>query len=48
LNYGRELNATDEVIGVMLVIITIGLLPDKIVFSPVERFLHSRWGTGLR
>jgi NitT/TauT family transport system permease protein len=38
----------DQVIGVMLVIITIGLLTDKIVFSSVERFLHNCWGTGLR
>jgi NitT/TauT family transport system permease protein len=48
LHYGRELNAMDQVIGVMLVIITIGLLTDKILFSPIEKFLHSRWGTGLR
>ena len=48
LHYGRELNAMDQVIGVMLVIIVIGLLTDKILFSPVERFLHRRWGTGLR
>ena len=48
LHYGRELNAMEQVIGVMLVIIAIGLLTDKILFSPVERFLHSRWGTGLR
>ena len=48
LHYGRELHAMDQVIGVMLVIITIGLLTDKILFSPVERFLHNRWGTGLR
>ena len=48
LHYGRELNAMEQVIGVMLVIIVIGLLTDKILFSPVERFLHSRWGTGLR
>jgi NitT/TauT family transport system permease protein len=48
LHYGRELNAMDQVIGVMLVIITIGLLTDKILFAPVERFLHRRWGTGLR
>ena len=48
LHYGRELNAMEQVIGVMLVIIVIGLLADKILFSPVERFLHSRWGTGLR
>lgn len=48
LHYGRELNAMEQVIGVMFVIIVIGLLADKILFSPIERFLHSRWGTGLR
>lgn len=48
LHYGRELNAMEQVIGVMLVIIAIGLVTDKILFSPIERFLHSRWGTGLR
>jgi NitT/TauT family transport system permease protein len=46
LHYGRELNAMDQVIGIMLVIIVIGLLADKILFSPWERFLHRRWGTG--
>ena len=46
LHYGRELNAMDQVIGVMCVIIVIGLLADKILFSPWERFLHRRWGTG--
>ncbi len=46
LHYGRELQAMDTVIGIMLVIIGIGLLADKIMFSPVERFLHRRWGTG--
>jgi NitT/TauT family transport system permease protein len=45
LHYGRELNAMDQVIGVMLVILIIGLLVDKILFSPWERFLHRRWGT---
>jgi len=48
LHYGRELNAMDQVIGIMLVIIVIGLLADKILFSPWERFLHRRWGTGKR
>jgi hypothetical protein len=48
LHYGRELQAMDQVIGVMLVIILIGLLTDKILFAPIERFLHRRWGTGLR
>src|SRR6202049_701974 len=46
LHYGRELNAMDQVIGIMLVIIFIGLLADKPLFSPWERFLHRRWGTG--
>ena len=45
LNYGRDLNAMDQVLGVMLVIVAIGLLADKILFSPWERFLHRRWGT---
>src|SRR5471032_2174278 len=46
LHYGRELNAMDQVIGVMLVIVAIGLIADRILFSPWERFLHERWGTG--
>src|SRR5581483_7895443 len=46
LHYGRELNAMEQVIGIMLVIVLIGLLADKILFSPWERFLHRRWGTG--
>lgn len=45
LHYGRELAAMDQVIGVMFVIVLIGLLADKILFSPWERFLHRRWGT---
>ncbi len=45
LHYGRELNAMEQVIGIMLVLLIIGLLADKILFSPWERFLHRRWGT---
>jgi NitT/TauT family transport system permease protein len=45
LHYGRELSAMEQVIGIMLVIVIIGLLADKIFFSPIERFLHHRWGT---
>jgi NitT/TauT family transport system permease protein len=45
LHYGRELNAMEQVIGIMLVIVIIGLLADKVLFSPWERFLHRRWGT---
>jgi NitT/TauT family transport system permease protein len=46
LHFGRELHAMDTVIGIMLVIVGIGLLADKIMFSPFERFLHRRLGTG--
>jgi len=45
LHFGRELNAMDQVIGIMLVIVLIGLLADKVMFSPWERFMHKRWGT---
>ncbi len=45
LHYGRENLDMSQVIGIMLVIIFIGLLADKILFSPWERFLHRRWGT---
>jgi len=45
LHYGRELNAMDQVIGVMLVIVVIGLVADRLLFSPWESFLHRRWGT---
>lgn len=45
LHYGRELNAMEQVIGVMLIIVVIGLAADKLMFSPWERFLHRRWGT---
>jgi NitT/TauT family transport system permease protein len=46
LQYGRELHAMDQVVAVMLIIIVIGLLADRILFSPWENFLHRRWGTG--
>jgi NitT/TauT family transport system permease protein len=45
LHYGRELNAMDQVIAIMFIIVLIGLLADKTFFAPVERFLHRRWGT---
>ena len=44
LHFGRELNAMNQVVGIMFVIVVIGLLSDKILFSPLERFLHRRWG----
>lgn len=48
LHYGRELLAMEQVVGIMLVIVVIGLLADKVLFSPWEHFLHRRWGTGVK
>lgn len=45
LHYGRELHAIDAVVGIMIIIVLIGLLTDKILFSPIENFMHRRWGT---
>jgi NitT/TauT family transport system permease protein len=36
----------DQVIAVMVIIVAIGLLADRLLFSPWERFFHRRWGTG--
>ncbi|KQU92414.1 ABC transporter permease [Mesorhizobium sp. Root695] len=47
LHYGRELQAMDQVIGAMAMIVIIGSLADRILFSPWERFLHRRWGTNV-
>ena len=44
LHYGRELHAMDQVAAVMLIILLIGFAADKVLFSPWERFLRSRWG----
>jgi NitT/TauT family transport system permease protein len=46
LHYGRELHAMDQVLGVMLLIVLIGLIVDQLLFAPLEAALHRRWGTG--
>ena len=45
LHFGREQQAMEQVMGVMIIIVVIGLLADKIFFSPIEKFLYRRWGT---
>lgn len=45
LHFGRELHEVDAVVAIMIVIVVIGLLTDKLLFSPIERFMHRRWGT---
>lgn len=44
LHNNRELLSMDGVVAVMLVIISIGLLMHWLLFSPIERLLHRRWG----
>ena len=44
LNIGRELNDMSQVVAVILVIITIGLVSDKLVFGSIEKRVRERWG----
>jgi NitT/TauT family transport system permease protein len=44
LHYGRELHRMDQVVGVMVIIMAVGLLADRILFSPIEGALRRRWG----
>ncbi|HEY4722790.1 MAG TPA: ABC transporter permease [Anaerolineae bacterium] len=44
LTMGRELNDMSQVISVMLVIIVLGLLADRVLFTPLERQIRERWG----
>lgn len=43
---GRELHDMALVVASMLVIITIGLFFDRVLFQAGERYIHRRWGTG--
>ena len=47
LHFGRELNSMEQVMGIMFVIILIGLLSDKLIFSTLEQAIYRRWGTNL-
>jgi NitT/TauT family transport system permease protein len=44
LNMGRELNDMSQVVAVILLIITIGLVADKVVFGSIEKRVRERWG----
>jgi NitT/TauT family transport system permease protein len=44
LMMGRELNDMSQVIAVMIVIIAIGLIVDRFIFSPIEARVRERWG----
>ena len=45
LHYGRELQAMDQVLGIMFVIVVVGLAVDKAFFAPAERWIRRRWGS---
>ena len=44
LHFGRELNAMDQVIAVMAVIVVVGFLIERMFFLPIERYLHRTRG----
>ncbi len=44
LMWGRDLADISQVMGVMIVIIALGLLVDKCVFSSLEKNLRYKWG----
>jgi NitT/TauT family transport system permease protein len=46
LHYGREMHRMEQVLGTIVVILVVGVLVDRLLFSAVERSLHRRWGTG--
>jgi len=47
MHYGRELHAMDQVLGVMLVIIVVGLTTDRLLFGPVVERLRRRFGVAM-
>jgi NitT/TauT family transport system permease protein len=44
LTMGRELNDMSQVLATMAIIVTIGLVVDRLAFGPVERRIRERWG----
>lgn len=44
LQMGRDLNDMSLIFAVMVVIVTIGLLVDHLIFATVERSIQRRWG----
>lgn len=44
LMVGRDLNDMSQVVAVMLIIVTIGMLADRFIFARLENRIRSRWG----
>ena len=43
LHYGREMQAMDQVVSIILILITIGLLIEHCLFLPIEKNITKRW-----
>lgn len=46
LHYGREMQAMEQVVGIIFIVVGIGLMAERVLFLPIETELHKRWGTG--
>ncbi len=44
LHFGRELNAMDQAMGIMLIIVLVGFVADRMLFFPAETFLRRSRG----
>ncbi|MFH1021915.1 MAG: ABC transporter permease [Planctomycetota bacterium] len=44
LAMGRELNDMNQVVAVIIVIITLGLISDKLIFAALEKQVRAKWG----
>ncbi len=47
LMVGRDLNDMSQVVAVMLIIVTIGMLADRFIFARLENRIRSRWGLAV-
>jgi NitT/TauT family transport system permease protein len=44
LYQGREFADVAQVVAVMIVMISVGMVVDRLAFAPLERRVHSRFG----
>jgi NitT/TauT family transport system permease protein len=45
LHVGMDAHAMEAMFAIMIVITLVGVSADRLLFYPVERWLHRRWGT---
>ena len=44
LHYGREMQAMDQVVSIIFILIIIGLFIERYMFVPIENYIVKRWG----